>query len=734
MTAMSEGSESPPPSPRRKHYDWEKEAATSNRPRISIITTNSAAPTSILDKAKGFFSNQREDSESDAADRVSSTGSSRVLKSEMDEKVKMDEKRKAFALTGTLQDIYEITGRDPRRLRMDAMMEHGFYQTVMTVCTFLSMVLVAMDADYHAKGEARTDVMDVADALLIAVFALDIIAKLYVYQSRFPRYVMNVFEAALLLIDIVVQFWPKLPRIAGALKVLRFVRMMRILRSLSSLRELYLMMMGIAASIRAIVFGAALLFFATTVFSILAVYFVAPVAHTLDDAGEFGDCDDCRRSFDRVASGNLVFFKTVMAGDSWGQLAVPICRANWVAGAILIGAWSVLWLGLMNTIAAVIVDRQAQARVQDADYMATLQAEDLECSMTRLLTMFKEFDADGDDHTMDSVLTEEKLLLYYDENISFRSLLNRLDVHRPHVPVLFSMFDTDGNRDLTFAEFVHGLHNLKNENSHTVAIFTKHYCETLLEKAEDIEVVKQVLQRQDRRLSALCNTVEVAFGRHRERRHDPDSVREKTLPGSGGIGESSPSPATSPERSPVVSFKIPPLPKAEQPSAMSEHLRAAGAAIASLEGSIRSLVSDLHSEPPQLDEEIRSHLKAASHSLSKLEEVHAQSLAALRELQDHHTAPSMEKVSETTGPTTSLVLELPDAACRARGESLDSALGKSLNSGQADPSWIHLDVFYEEGALYDDLCANENCTEASTGDIPPQRRRMPLRSPRKQRC
>eukprot|EP00929_Paragymnodinium_shiwhaense_P014409 TRINITY_DN122318_c0_g1_i1.p1 TRINITY_DN122318_c0_g1~~TRINITY_DN122318_c0_g1_i1.p1 ORF type:complete len:686 (+),score=139.96 TRINITY_DN122318_c0_g1_i1:185-2242(+) len=424
-----------------------------------------------------------------------------------DEQEKMEEKRKAYELKQARQEMEEITGGDPWRLRMDRIMEHGAYQGFMTVCTFGSFTLVAMEADYHSAGLERTEAMNVLNAFLIAVFAIDIIAKVYVYQRSFVFFAMNVFELSLLAMDLVLQFWPGLPRIAAALKVLRFIRMTRILKSVTDFRELYLMMMGIAASLRAIIFGAMILFLATTIFAVCAVYFVAPICHDLYEVGVFADCDDCAIAFDTVMSANLTFFKTIIAGDSWGQLAIPLINASTQAGSVLLGAWLVISLGLLNTIAGVIVDRQAQARMQDADYMATVQAEDMELSVKALMLMFKELDNE------DRSLNEEALLRAYDESASFRGLLNRMDVHRSHVPVLFRMLDTDNTDDLTFPEFVHGLHNLKSEDSHTIAIFTKHYCETLLNKWNEIEDMRLMLKQHDKKFSRLCGNIDVTLSR-----------------------------------------------------------------------------------------------------------------------------------------------------------------------------------------------------------------------------
>merc|ERR1712232_1542180 len=158
------------------------------------------------------------------------------------------------------------------------------------------------------------------------------------------------------------------------------------------------MLMGMLSALRAVLFGTLLLFMTLTVFSTLAVNTVRPVAHRLDELGALGDCDHCGSAFDDVMTANLTFFSTILAGDSWGRLALPLCKADLSCCIILIAAVLTINLGLLNTIAAVIVDRQVQAREQDVDFLAALQAEDLTQSVDNLTRTYA--GCAGDDGVM----------------------------------------------------------------------------------------------------------------------------------------------------------------------------------------------------------------------------------------------------------------------------------------------------------------------------------------------
>eukprot|EP00929_Paragymnodinium_shiwhaense_P019441 TRINITY_DN13252_c0_g1_i1.p1 TRINITY_DN13252_c0_g1~~TRINITY_DN13252_c0_g1_i1.p1 ORF type:complete len:231 (+),score=55.64 TRINITY_DN13252_c0_g1_i1:65-757(+) len=71
------------------------------------------------------------------------------------------------------------------------------------------------------------------------------------------------------------------------------------------------------------------------------------------------------------------------------------------------------------------------------------------------------------------------------------------------VPIIFNILDTDNTKDLSFVEFVNGLHRLKNENAHTLAIFTKHFAEKMYEGWGDISDLQSMVQKQEDALRLL---------------------------------------------------------------------------------------------------------------------------------------------------------------------------------------------------------------------------------------
>eukprot|EP00929_Paragymnodinium_shiwhaense_P096361 TRINITY_DN57933_c0_g1_i1.p1 TRINITY_DN57933_c0_g1~~TRINITY_DN57933_c0_g1_i1.p1 ORF type:complete len:633 (-),score=173.98 TRINITY_DN57933_c0_g1_i1:264-2162(-) len=408
------------------------------------------------------------------------------------EKSSYEDKVKAFEMKTKQTHMQQITGGHRNRIFVSNFLEGVPYQLFIAVVTLWSCITVVLETDYRASHE---DDLEGAwfgffSDILVGIYTIDVLARLYVFRSHFFFHLPNVVDSFVLAVDVLLEFWVGLPNIFAALKAIRFVRLARVLRGASEFRELYLIMTGIISSIRALMFGSMLVFMMLTVFSILAVHFVRPVHRELHALGVYGDCTVCEEAFDSVMLANLTIMSTTIAGDSWGRLAIPLCMRSPTAAMVIIGSFIVINLGLLNTIAAVIVDRQAQARQNDVDYMLMLQSEEVRESYSYLQEIFAALDADGNGTT-----ELHELMDFYDSDEEFKNILNRMDIHKSDLPIVFDIIDTDNSGDVKFSEFVSGLHSLKHENSHTLQVFTKHFAERLYEKWFDVEEIKGMVRQ-----------------------------------------------------------------------------------------------------------------------------------------------------------------------------------------------------------------------------------------------
>ena len=58
--------------------------------------------------------------------------------------------------------------------------------------------------------------------------------------------------------------------------------------------------------------------------------------------GTFQDCRGCGRAMSSVMDANLLLFKTVIAGDGWGEIAVPVIE-QYPSTAVIFMGLSILY-------------------------------------------------------------------------------------------------------------------------------------------------------------------------------------------------------------------------------------------------------------------------------------------------------------------------------------------------------------------------------------------------------
>merc|ERR1712232_89021 len=181
---------------------------------------------------------------------------------------------------------------------------------------------------------------------------------MFIQHWVFFHHKMNIFDLFIVFVDmlgaILSNAFPQLNDMGpiSLLRALRTLRMVRVMRNFVFFRDLYLMMKGMVGALRPILFAFVLILAALTIFSIMAVDYINPVVKKMVEKGY-----DYPRSFSSVWDANLTFFSSIIAGDSWGTISLPIIReAPVVAVPIIFGAFCSLELGLLNVVVAVVVD------------------------------------------------------------------------------------------------------------------------------------------------------------------------------------------------------------------------------------------------------------------------------------------------------------------------------------------------------------------------------------------
>eukprot|EP00929_Paragymnodinium_shiwhaense_P022201 TRINITY_DN14241_c0_g1_i3.p1 TRINITY_DN14241_c0_g1~~TRINITY_DN14241_c0_g1_i3.p1 ORF type:complete len:737 (-),score=161.04 TRINITY_DN14241_c0_g1_i3:247-2457(-) len=387
---------------------------------------------------------------------------------------------------------------------------HGVpYQVAVAVLITVDICLLVIEVDFKAAGQREeADWLRRPQQGLLGLFVLDLLLRWWAYRCLFYKSFGNWLDLLTVLYgfyDELSFFLPQTLPMAGPMKAFRFLRVARVLRSVTQLHDLYLLMMGIMQSIRALVFASILIFVVLTMFSVLAVELLQDTNVVLYEEGAYGDCLHCDQAFQSVMKANLTFMQTLVAGDGWGVIAWPLIARSPAAAVVMVSSVIIVNVGLMNTVAAVLVDRQAQAREHDQDYMDLVMAEELLKSYVDLQHLFEQMDTDETGST-----DLDKMMKHYDDVPEFKAILNRMDIHKNDLPIVFDIIDVDDSGDLQFGEFVSGLHALKSENAHTLLVFIKYYTSKLFQGMKSSTELRELILDLQHRIEKQDDTLHAA--------------------------------------------------------------------------------------------------------------------------------------------------------------------------------------------------------------------------------
>jgi len=182
----------------------------------------------------------------------------------------------------------------------------------------------------------------------------------------------------------------------------------------------------------------------------------------------------------------MTIFKTVIAGDDWGQLAVPIVEAAPWTSVLFVLIWATIGLGLLNLIIAVILDCASKAQQADVEQNIREKEEEFHGLRIKMLAICDSMDSDGDGE-----ISLEELYRGYVEHPEFGAVLSSMDVEEGDLRILFQIMDEDHSGAVSHKEFVEQLYNLKSKDQRTMLMFIKHHCSILV---GDVKAQLQLLE------------------------------------------------------------------------------------------------------------------------------------------------------------------------------------------------------------------------------------------------
>lgn len=384
----------------------------------------------------------------------------------------------------------------PRRKFVSGIVESSPCDAFMGVVISFNTVMVLLETDITAKDEAIPSWMYIVSLVMIFIYTVELILRLFAYRSYFFKNGWNIFDFAVVSSDLVSEFInvflaDMLPISTSMLKIFRLGRLLRFVCVLTMFEDLNKMITLMLASLSTLLWGFFLVTCMTTGWSIIAVQFLHPVNSELAKEGHYADCERCARAFESVAQSNLTFFQQLVFGDSWGTICVKLVEhAPWTA-IILVAAGITVQIGLLNLILTVIVDKATLQNNKDAVGKLKAKATQFEAARDGLDQLTRKLDKDGNGY-----ISIEELQIGFEQDPEFAAIISLMDLNESDLAGVYAMLDVDRSGFVTREEVVEELYKMKTQDLRAIILHIKgkqveDRCELQRSMKEMMEYVKQ---------------------------------------------------------------------------------------------------------------------------------------------------------------------------------------------------------------------------------------------------
>lgn len=424
--------------------------------------------------------------------------------------------RKRLTVTG-VQNPWERC-----RIRLERVLQSSVTDTFLGLVILADVILGIMEIDGVGNDPEAMAVMTGVTSVCFGIYVIELSMQFFLRGWKTFHDQWTVLDMAVVFggtLDLAVQLANVDVSQLGLvrfLRMFRIVRLMRIFRKFGSLKELSKLVKMARSCLKTLFWSFIFCFMLMTIWSMIAVQLMRPIAEEMYyEQGVWEDCPLCVKSLSTVMSANLMFFKTIVAGDEWGLLADPIIAQHPWTALIFVGAQLTIVFGVLNLVVAVVVDEFAEKRSHDYMTQAVELDEEFEKDLGTLGAIFHEIDLDGD-----SELTMQELAQGARTIPEFRNRLRVMDIDESDLGQLFTMLDEDSNGTIDAGEFKGALSRWLHE-SKTASRFVKY---SLVKVIENQDVMRHSLSKVGERVERLL--------KHRRKEAKSMAISQSSSPGS----------------------------------------------------------------------------------------------------------------------------------------------------------------------------------------------------------
>eukprot|EP00445_Apocalathium_hangoei_P090518 CAMPEP_0204247638 /NCGR_PEP_ID=MMETSP0361-20130328/98753_1 /ASSEMBLY_ACC=CAM_ASM_000343 /TAXON_ID=268821 /ORGANISM="Scrippsiella Hangoei, Strain SHTV-5" /LENGTH=730 /DNA_ID=CAMNT_0051220881 /DNA_START=21 /DNA_END=2212 /DNA_ORIENTATION=- len=406
-----------------------------------------------------------------------------------------------------------VSGSRTAQKKVQRLLNNHWTEIVLGGVITLNFLLILLETDsrawYPGRGTVTRPRWSVdLEWVCLAIFGTELALRIFADGRTFHLKLWNVVDTMIIAIG-VSDFILSLAGIEmGSLSIIRVLRLCRLLRLLrvlqlfTFLKELRRLIQMMGGCFKTLFWSSSLLFLLMTIWAVIAVELINPTVQEIADEGGWQGCERCRRSFASVFMADITLFQTVVAGDSWGYIAIPVIEKNPPTAIIFIGALMTLVFGVLNLIVAVIVDVFAQSRDKDVYARATEMEEEERDQKAVLGQIFKRIDSDGG-----GTLSYAELVQGACKEPEFQRWLRVMDIDSRDLQQLFSIVDEDSSGEIDPAEFIEAMYRMRTADSKTAIKFVKHIVSRMDEQQKNLQV-KFESNGVSEADTAVCNDIQ----------------------------------------------------------------------------------------------------------------------------------------------------------------------------------------------------------------------------------
>lgn len=418
-------------------------------------------------------------------------------------------------------------------------LKRGEFQAMTVAVILIDFMLIILDTDAHAANEVAPSWIGLASNACFMFYFLELIVRAFCERTRLFKNKWNWLDICIIVsgaTDIFFSSTFGFLRMMRVLRLLRLLKALRVIRGVHALKELKKLVMMMESCARTLCWATVVMFVAMTLWSIIAVEFLNGTVQELADQDVWGDCVRCDRAFRSVWASNITFWQTIVAGDSWGLISIPLMETSPLSAIIFMGSLFSLYFGILQLIVCVIVDSVAEIRSSD---MAERGKDRWEQEITEKRALKELFQVVDKNH--DGEVSFDELTAAAGSVPEFAHRLTALDIGKGDLKELFDVIDEDNSGEVSPEEFIDVLYRMMHAETKTAVHFVRKMIQDLCkkqqllrDKIEQIPVLETHMERSvsaarrsERSVSALQKMESAIDGLERMQRSAQEDSKQK---------------------------------------------------------------------------------------------------------------------------------------------------------------------------------------------------------------